>query len=425
MPAQTNRLQAKQIMSKPTGRYPDGNGLYLVVGKGGGRNWSLVFSYLGKQREMGLGSPPDVGLGEARDKAVEAKRLAKKGIDPIAERKAAKAPPPLPPLTCSTTFGTFADLRIEEMAPRWESTKTRPSWENSIRNWAAPIRNLPLNAIEVDDVLRCLKPSWSDKPIVVQSAQERIEQVLDAAIALKLRSAPNPAAWKNNLAHILPPKVGRKNGPHRALPYEEAPAFFARLSQNQGLGTLALRFTILTAVRSAQATQAKWKEIDFEGRLWRVPLERVKIRKVLSHNGFDSFIIPLSEVALSVLERCKQAQFGTGEVDPAAWIFPGEVDGKALSNGTMERVLDRAGMDVTVHGFRSTFRDWAGEKMIMVDGVERRAYSEEGCEIALGHVVGDAARRAYRRGQALRERAVMMKEWGEYLMEDARGSTSP
>ena len=186
-------------MSKPTGRYADGNGLYLVVGKGGGRSWSLIFSYQGRPREMGLGSPPDVSLAGARDKASEAKRMARQGIDPIAARKASKAPPAPPTLTTSTTFGEFADCRIEEMAPRWESPKTRPSWENSVRNWAASIRGLPLSSIEVDDIVGCLKPSWAEKPIVVQSAQERIEQVLDAAIAMKLRAAPNPAAWRNNL----------------------------------------------------------------------------------------------------------------------------------------------------------------------------------------------------------------------------------
>ena len=218
--------------------------------------------------------------------------------------------------------------------------------------------------------------------------------------------------------------MDRKNGPHRALPYENAPSFFTHLLPNRGFGALALQFTILTAVRSAQAVQATWREIDFERQLWRVPLERVKNRKVLRENGFDHFAVPLSPVALDLLRRCREAGYGADEVDPKAWIFPGEIEGKHLSDGAMERVLDRAGIDVTVHGFRSTFRDRAGEKMIIVDGVERRAYSEEGCEIALGHVFGDAARRAYRRGQALRERAVMMKEWGEYLMQDAANGTT-
>ncbi len=425
MAAQTNRLQAKQVMSKPPGRHPDGNGLYLVVSKGGGRNWSLIFSLQGKPREMGLGSPPDVGLGDAREAVAEAKKLARKGIDPIAARKAAKAPPPPAPLTPTTTFGEFADRRIEEMASRWESPKTRPSWENSMCNWAAPIRDRPLAAIQVDDVLACLKPAWSNKPIVVQSAQERIEQVMDAAIALKLRPAPNPAAWRNNLEHILPPKVKRKNGPHAALPYEEAAAFFAKLLVSRGFGPLALQFVMVTAVRSAQGTGAKWGEIDLQARLWRVPLDRVKIRKVLRENGFDHFAIPLSDAAMTVLQKCKDAQFGAGEIDPAAWIFPGEIEGKPISNGTMERVLDRADLDVTVHGFRPTFRDWAGEKMIVVDGVRRRAYSEEGCEVSIGHVVGDAARGAYRRGQALGERTVIMQEWGAYLMQNAGGGATP
>ncbi len=264
-------------------------------------------------------------------------------------------------------------------------------------------------------MLACLEEKWRVKPIVVQFAQERIEHLLDAAIALKLRPRPNPARWRDNLEHLLDPKQARVNGRHAAMSVEDAPAFFAHLHTWRGFGARALELTMLPGFRPAQAIYARWREVDLEQKLWRIPLERVKIRKFLRQNGYTDFTVPLSEPALAPLQRCASSQFGLWPSPPDARLFPGQIAGKSISNATMERVLDSAGRPVTVHGFRTTFRDWAGERMILIDGVPRRAFSDEGCEITLGHVVGDAARRAYRRGHALAEREVILKEWGRNL----------
>ena len=370
------------------GRHSDGNGLYLVVDASGARRWLYMFRWEGKLKEMGLGGFPAVSLAKARAKAQAAREVRDEGKNPIAERRASEAQ--------RVTFGEFADELVAGLQAQWRNEKHRAQWTMTLREYAAPLRPLTLDAITTEHVLAVLKPIWTTKAETAARLRGRIERVLDAAKARGLRSGENPARWRGHLDHLLPKRQKLTRGHHAALPYSRLPAFVAELRERRAPAGRALEFLVLTAARTSEVLGARWCEIDLEGKVWTVPADRMKAGR--EHR------VPLSARALELVS----AGGAPGEL-----VFPGKVVGSPLSTGAMERVLDRMGYGsgdgapgYTVHGFRSTFRDWAGEAS---------TFPRELAEAALAHTVGDETERAYRRGDALEKRRKLMDAWARYV----------
>ncbi len=388
MARQVRRLSARSVATlKKPGRHADGDGLYLVVDASGARRWMFLFRQGGRLREMGLGGVSAVSLAEAREKAAECRKLVAAGTDPIARRKMAKATP-----SQAMTFGDFADALVDEIAPGFRNAKHVAQWRMTLKVYAAPLRAKSLDAIGTDDVLAVLQPIWTKRSETASRVRGRIERVLDAAKARGLRSGENPARWRGHLDHLLPRRQKLTRGHHLAMPFPEVPAFIAQLKEREAVAALALEFCILTAARSGEVLGAQWNEVDVEGKIWTVPATRMKAGR--EHR------VPLSEEALKILTRMKEVRTGD-------YVFPGQRKGRPLSVMAMEMVLRRMKVDnATVHGFRSSFRDWAGEST---------SFPREVAEAALAHVIGDQTERAYRRSDALEKRRKLMTAWAGFL----------
>lgn len=371
-----NRLNNSSVRSLGEGEWLDGGGLYLVVGPGGSRSWIFRYRHDKARRRMGLGPFPTIGLAEARAKATEARKLLVEGVDPL-QRKTKGG----------TTFEAFANRWLDQVELQWRNPKHLAQWRSTLNAYAGPILAKPVAAITTDDVLACLTPIWTSVPETASRVRARIEKVLSAAKAQGLRTGENPARWGDNLDHLLPARPALVRGHHEALPYRDVPEFVARLRARQGLSALALEWTILTAARSGETLGARWSEI--EGDVWTVPAERMKSKRV--HR------VPLPPRCLEILAG--QREFG------GVYVFQ-QPTGKPLSNMAMPMLLRDMEQTCTVHGFRSTFRDWAG------DCTE---FPRELVEAALSHIIGDKAEQAYRRGDALERRRALMGEWGAYL----------
>jgi integrase len=353
----------------------------LSVASTGAKKWVLRFLWQGRAREMGLGSFPEVGLAEARERALTGRRLARNGVDPIAERKQDRRVP---------TFGELADEVVAEQSKGFRNEKHRAQWAMTLREYAAPLRSMPIDAITTEDILAVLKPIWSTKAETASRLRGRIERVLNAAKAKGLRSGENPAAWRGHLENLLPKRQKLTRGHHAAMPYADVPTFFDKLRKREAVAALALEFAILTAARSGEVLGAQWSEIDFGSRVWIIAAERMKAAR--EHR------VPLSERAIAILNKMNEAR--TSE-----HVFPSSVGRRPLSAMAMNMVLRRMGQDVTVHGFRSSFRDWCGNET---------HFPRELAEHALAHVIGDKAEQAYRRSDALARRRELMDAWGAY-----------
>ena len=395
----SNRLTPLAIKSLKPGRHADGNGLYVhvksVPAKEVGEkpktrpaSWLFIYQWEGGRREMGLGSFKDLKLAEARVKASEARSLVVSGIDPLADRHRPKA--------AGITFREVATEFIDSKGKGWRNEKHGKQWKATLELYAQPLMDMPVSAITVNDVLACLKAQdfWDTKHETASRVRGRIENVLGAAKAKGLRSGDNPAAWKENLEHLLSPRRKLTRGHQRALGYEDAPPFMRLLRQRSGIAAKALQFTILNAVRTSETRKAVWSEIDWEGRVWNVPAERTKTSKLLR--------VALSDEAVAILREMESLG--------SMWVFPNTELDKPLSANAMLAVLKRMGADIdtTVHGFRSTFSDWAGETT---------DFPRDIVEMALGHAVGNAVERAYRRGDALERRRAVMDAWAAFLSE--------
>ena len=381
----TNRLTVRKVETAKPGKYEDGHGLRLVVSLSGARKWVFRFMRAGKRVEMGLGSAADVTLAQAREKANDARRLAKAGKDPVSARRAERA------AGADETFGPFALKLIETIETGFRNQKHRAQWRTTLTTYAAPIWNKRLADIETDDVLSCLKPIWQAKAETASRVRGRIERVLDAAAARGLRSRDNPARWRGHLANLLakPQKLAR--GHHAAMPFNDVPGFVAKLREVEGVSAPALEFAILTAARSGEVLGARWSEIDLTGKVWTVHARRTKAAR--EHR------VPLTDRAIAILEMMATTR-------ASDFVFPGAKRGKPLSVTALTMAMRRIGAgDYTVHGFRSAFRDWAGE---------RTNFPREIAEAALAHVVGDATERAYRRGDALEKRRALMDAWAAF-----------
>lgn len=404
------KLSARRVETvKEPGRYSDGDNLYLIVEKSSAKRWAFMYRWNGKRREMGLGGLVKVGLADAREAATAARRLLGKGIDPttakreeVARRRAS-----------ATTFGDLCDAYIEAKKPGWTGMKTEPNWRCSLETHAAALRPLAPDEITTDDVVAVLEPIWTAKPETAQKTQNRLEQVLDAAKAKGLRTGENPARWRGHLQHLLSKKQKLSRGHHPALPFAKAPTFMRDLSQREGMGALGLEFLVLTVARESMVTDAVWSEIDMEAALWTIPAARMK--GDLNEKAGEAFQIPLSSAALAALRRA--SAFRRLHPDNPDLVFPSTKPGRPMSNATMDAVLDRMGVECVPHGFRSTFRDWAGDKT---------SFDREIVELALAHKFGDPTERAYRRSTALEKRRKLMDAWARYVVRPVRiGAGAP
>ena len=382
-----NKLSAKAVEKAiKNGTYSDGGGLALVV-KPDRRAWQFRFTWHGKERYMGLGSANSVTLAQARLKAAEARQMVAAGIDPISSNAAARGVP---------TFGEVAEEHIVAMEPTWRNEKHAAQWKMTLREYAKSLYPKKIDQITTDDVEAVLKPIWLSKNETATRLRGRIEAVIARATAKGYRSGPNPAQWRNHLSQILPPTLSLTRGHHKAMPYGEVPKFMALLRKSPSVSNLALEFLILTASRTGEVIGAKWDELDLQVGVWTVPASRMKAKR--EHR------VPLTARVIEILELVKPFRNGDH-------VFPGRKKNTGLSNMALEAVLRRMDLKekATVHGFRSSFRDWASEET---------DHAREIAEMCLAHIVGDATERAYRRGDALDKRRTLMNDWMIYCSQD-------
>jgi integrase len=334
------KLTARAAATTKPGRYGDGRGLYLVVSETSARKWVFRFSFSGRVTEMGLGSADSVTLAQARDKAHEARKLVSEGVNPIeARRKAGKV------LAGKPTFGQIADALLVAKAPEWRNDKHRAQWKVTLAKYAMPLRALPVDEVDTDAVLGVLQPLWQRTPETASRLRGRIETVLDAPRAKGhiARNEANPARWRGHLDKLLPKRQKLTRGHHAAMAFDDVPEFIGKLRERPAIAAMALQFTILTAARSGEVLGARWTEFDLEGKVWTVPAARMKAAR--EHR------VPLSTRALAILETL--AAVRTGE-----FVFPGQRSDKPLSGMALQMLLRRMkAAGVTVHGFRSAFRD--------------------------------------------------------------------
>ncbi|WP_426608750.1 tyrosine-type recombinase/integrase [Bradyrhizobium sp. McL0616] len=381
-----NRLTTTQCNARrKAGKLADGDGLYLQTSPNGNKSFVFVFIRSGRRREMGLGpfgaGTGQVSLAAVREKADEVRDILGRGGDPFTELSSRRA--------TSRTFGAFVDEWIIGMEEGWRNEKHRAQWKSTLGTaYCATLRKRPIGEVTTDDVLKVLKPIWRTKAETARRIRGRIERALDAAKAAGERSGENPARWRGHLSELLSKPEKLQRGHHRALPYQDVPAFMKLLRAANGIAALAVEFTVLTAARSGETREAVWSEI--EGDVWIVPADRMK--------GGREHRVPLVPRSLEILKAMKRLR--TSDI-----IFPGFRDDRPLSDMSLSAVLRRLKVDATVHGFRSSFRDWAGDAT---------DFPRELAEAALAHLVGDETERAYRRGDALKRRRALMSDWAIY-----------
>jgi integrase len=364
-----SKLTARKVETAKHGKYSDGANLYLIVSKTGSRKWVLRFTLRGKAKEMGLGSATSVPLADARERATSARRKIALGLNPIDERKRSGGVP---------TFGEVADDVREALSAGFRNEKHKAQWKSTLRTYAAPLRAKPVDTIATDDVLAVLKPIWTAKPETASRVRGRIEKILDAAKAKGFRDGENPARWRGHLDHLLPQRSKLTRSHYAAMPYEDVASFIGELRKLKSTVALALEFCILTASRSGEVLGARWCEVDLEKKVWVVPANRMKAGR--EHR------VPLSARCALILKHLEQRKQGE-------FLFPGQKSKKPFSHRVLHMVLRKMNIEgSTVHGFRSSFRDWAGNVS---------NFPREVTETALAHVIGDKAEQAYRRSDAL------------------------
>lgn len=381
-------------LSKP-GVYGDGRGLYIRVTDTGSKHWIHRFTLRGKAHWMGLGPYPEITLSEARLKNLEARRIRLTGVNPINARNAANAK------ALSMTFQECADQYIASHRKGWKSSRYVDKWTNTIATYCGPVMGkLPVNEIDVALVMRVLDPIWSTKVATASNLRGRIESVLDWAAVQGYREGDNPARWRGHLENLLakPSKI-KKTTHHAALGYTQMGELMAKLREQDGNAARALEFAILTACRSGEVRFAVWEEINLKHRIWIIPGERMKAGK--EHR------IPLSDAAMAVLDQMDKE---------TALIFPGR-RGTRVSDMSLTKAIRRAGYDnVTVHGFRSTFQDWAADCT---------AYPQYVADMALAHSIKDKVEAAYRRGDLFAKRTRMMEDWANFCNQTQSGDVVP
>jgi integrase len=369
-------------LSEP-GRYVDGDGLALLVRKNGAKSWILRVQANGRRRDFSLGSAKYVSLSEARDAAVELRRKLAKGVDPVAERKQARAG--------VLKFRDAAKRVHEEHKASWKNGKHQSQWLATLETYAFPtLGDLPVDKIEGPAIREALVPIWLSKPETARRVRQRIGAVLDWAYANGLRSSEAPM---RSLSKALP-RQPKKDRHFAALAYENVPQLVADLKKRSSVGRLALEFLILTAARSGEVRLATWAEIDEDDQLWSIPADRMKMGR--PHQ------VPLSPDAQAVLQRARTFRMPASDL-----IFPGQKPKRPVSDMTLLKVVRDMKLGVTVHGFRSAFRDWVAETT---------DYPGEVAEAALAHSIPNKVEAAYRRTDFLEKRRALMREWGEFCL---------
>ena len=388
-----NRLSALKVArAKQPGMYADGGGLYLRVAEGGSKQWVFRYAVGTRDRDMGLGPVHTLTLPEAREKAREARLLRLEGIDPI-EAKGARMAALKAADARAMTFKQCAEGFIRDNEASWTSARHRQEWVGSLVRLVYPtLGSLPVAAIDTPLVLKVLKPIWEKTPETASRVRGRIENVLGWATVHHYRAGDNPARWGGLLEHALPARSKiAKVEHHAALPYAEIGAFVAKLQQDSGVAAGCLQFITLTAARLDEARSATWDEIDLPNRIWIVPARRMKADK--EHR------VPLSAGAVVIL---KQMQ----EIRQSDYVFPGRLEGRPIGDNTIWRLAkEAAGSNITIHGLRSSFRDWVAE---------RTSFPREVAEMALAHAIPNAVEAAYRRGDLFEKRRRLMDAWAEF-----------
>lgn len=393
MARSVNRLSTKAVTATTVpGYYPDGLGLYLQVSQAVSKSWVYRFMLNGRSREMGLGSLYDRTLAEARDAASAARKLVRDGIDPIEARDADRKRKALEAAR-SLTFKQCATSYIEAHEAGWKNAKHASQWTNTLETYCGPVFGaLPVQAVDAALLCKVLEPIWTDKAETASRVRARIEKVLDWAMVRGYRSGDNPARWRGHLDKLLP-ALKKKNRVkhHPALNYERVGQFMAELRRQEGIAARALEFVILTATRTSEVTGARWDEINLRAGVWVISGSRMKAGQ--EHR------VPLTPAAVSVIKAMRKIRQND-------YVFPGQRINEPLSNMAMLELLKRMEhTDITVHGFRSSFRDWTSE---------RTNYPREVSEMALAHTIGDKVEAAYRRGDLFEKRRRLMAEWAKH-----------
>ena len=392
MARRIDRLSDRTVKAKKAkGYYADGDGLYLQVSASGSKSWVFRFKRDGKARDMGLGGYPAVSLSEARQKAKECRQHRDEGKDPIAVRDALVAQK-----RRAEARGTIFEACVEQFIAAnesgWRNAKHRQQWRNTLTTYAYPIiGDLPVAEIDTALVFKVLQPIWATKTATASRVRGRVECVLDWAKVMHYRSGENPALWRGNLDKLLPkPSKVRKTVHHPALAYKDVPAFMARLRAKKSVTALALEATILTVLRTKEAIGAKFDEFDLAAKVWTVPAERMKMKK--EHR------VPLSTRVVAIVKELAATRLND-------YVFPGIKRGEPLSDGAMLQMLRDLRPDITVHGFRSAFKDWASDETNFPDHLS---------EAVLAHASGDKVRGAYARSDLFQKRRELMDAWGKY-----------
>jgi len=387
-----HKLSHRKVATATEGKYEDGGGLRLVVSATGAKKWVFRFTINGKRREMGLGPYPTVSLENARQVALECRQKVYAGQDPIESKNKSVRQTP--------TFKECASAFIEANKHAWSNNKHISQWTNTLNTYAYPVIGTKLvSLITVEDVLKVLEPIWYDKNETAKRVQTRIAKILDYAAARKYREPTNPARWQGHLDTILPkPTSIQKRRNHPAMPYKDIAAFWKQLSSMDSTSSKALRFLILTATRTSEVLNATWDEISLEDKIWVIPAERMKAKK--EHR------VPLSKQAIHLLAELPRFA-------GCNYLFPGAKENSPLSNMSLITIMRKPGYhkgselgDYVPHGFRSTFRDWAGEVS---------NYPRDVAEMALAHTIDNKVEAAYRRGDLLAKRADLMQDWAEFV----------
>jgi integrase len=386
------KLSALRVTKETTpGVYGDGGGLYLRVSASGAKSWIFRYMLDRRSHEMGLGATHAVNLVEARQKAADARNLCARGIDPLTSKNAAVAKRRLKE-ALEISFKDCAETYIAAHEKGWRNEKHRAQWKATLETYAYPvIGELSVASVDTALVTKILEPLWSAKPETASRLRGRIESVLNWAKARGYRDGENPARWRGHLDNLLP-AIGKIRAVkhHAALPYEQIGAFVRELQTCDGVAARALEFAILTAARTSEVIGARWTEIDLAAKIWKVPSSRMK--------GNREHRVPLSAYAIEILDKMRPMKTD-------GFVFVGANPDCALSSTAVLTVLRRIRREVTVHGFRSTFRDWAAE---------RTNFSSEVAEMALAHAVADKVEAAYRRGDMFEKRRRLMQQWATF-----------
>lgn len=406
----------KIIREAAPGATADGDGLYLKITPAGNASWQYRYQINGKRRMMGLGACSVVSLAEARDKAADARKQVKKGIDPLEAKAAEETEQRHKAGRLVVTFADAAKEYIDGKAPGWSNPKHVDQWRNTLATYCAKFSSKPVASVTIDDAEAALRPIWIEKTETATRVLTRIVSVMSYAFDKGWREDDDAETWAPRLRRRLPllPKKTIRTKHHPALPYEQMNAFMQALRHSEAMGSRALEFGILCASRSGEVREARWQEIDLDAGIWTIPGARMKAS--VEHR------VPLSSQALRLLANIKPA-----EVEPTAFVFPGSKPGKALSDMTLTAFIRRQneksiiwkddnGEAITQHGFRSTFRDWCSEMT---------AYPRDVAEMALAHTIGNKVEAAYRRGDLFEKRRRLMQDWADFCDLKASGEVIP